>query len=258
MTTADPAPAAGPLDGLRHAIGFLTRIPVPFRAGEAPRLDLAVPWFPLVGALAGTIAAAVLAAAAQLPGAGASGVAAALGLAAGIVATGGLHEDGLADSADGLGVHGDRERRLAVLRDSRLGTFGALALIVWALVSWSALRALSTEDAVRALVAAGAASRWAVLAHVRSGRPARPDGAIHALRIGPVGAVVATAVALAACLPLLGPVAGLVALAVAGALGGLLAAGAGRAFGGLTGDTCGAVAALAQATTLVVALAFAA
>ncbi|WP_320671292.1 adenosylcobinamide-GDP ribazoletransferase [Patulibacter defluvii] len=246
------------LDGLRHAIGFLTRIPVRFGDDEPPRLAQAVPWFPLVGALVGAIAAAVLAAAAQLPGAEASGVAAALGLAAGIVATGGLHEDGLADTADGLGVHGDRERRLLVLRDSRLGTFGALALLLWALVAWSALRPLATEDAVRALVAAGAASRWAILVHVRGGRPARPDGAIHALRVGPLGGALASIVTATATLVLLDPVVGATALAVAGLLGLLTAAGATRAFGGLTGDTCGATAALAQAAVLVVALAFAA
>jgi adenosylcobinamide-GDP ribazoletransferase len=257
MPPASPPPPRSPLDGPRHAVGFLTRVPVPFGPDEAPRLAAAAPWFPLVGASVGALSGGVLALVALLPGAEVAGVAAALGLAAGAAATGALHEDGLADTADGLGVLGDRERRLAVMRDSRLGTFGALALLVWLLVAWSALRPLPTGEAVEALVAAGALSRWAILVHATLGRPARPDGAIHALRVGPVAAVAATAVALAGALLTLGVVPGLVAAAVAVAVGGLVAAGARRALGGITGDTCGATAALAQAAVLVVALAFA-
>lgn len=246
------------LDGPRHAIGFLTRVPVPFGPGEAPRLTAAAPWFPVVGVGVGGLAGGVLALTALLPGAGPSGVAAALGLAAGVVATGALHEDGLADTADGLGVLGDRERRLAVMRDSRIGTFGAVALLVWLLVGWSALRPLATGDAALALVAAGAVSRWAILVHALLGRPARPDGAIHALRVGPSAALAATVLAGGAAGVALGPVAGVAALAVGAVVAGLVAAAMRRAVGGITGDTCGATAALVQVAVLVVALAFAA
>lgn len=257
MPSAPTPPPSRPFDGPRHAVGFLTRVPVPFGADEAPRLAAAAPWLPLVGAAVGAVSGGALALVALLPGAEAAGVAAALGLAAGAALTGALHEDGLADTADGLGVLGDRERRLAVMRDSRLGTFGALALLVWLLVAWSALRPLPTGEAVEALVAAGALSRWAILVHATLGRPARPEGAVHALRVGPVAAVVSTAVALAAALLTLGVVPGLVATGAAAAVGALVAAGARRALGGITGDTCGAAAALGQAAVLVVALAFA-
>jgi adenosylcobinamide-GDP ribazoletransferase len=257
MPSATAPSPTSPLDGPRHAIGFLTRVPVPFGPDEAPRLTAAAPWFPLVGAGVGAVAGGVLALTALLPGAEGAGVAAALGLAAGAAVTGALHEDGLADTADGLGVLGDRERRLAVMRDSRLGTFGALALLVWLLVAWSALRPLPTGEAVEALIAAGALSRWAILVHAAVGRPARPDGAIHALRVGPVAAVAATPVALAAALLTLGVVPGLVAAGVAVVAGVVVAVGARRALGGITGDTCGATAALTQAAVLVVALAFA-
>jgi adenosylcobinamide-GDP ribazoletransferase len=253
----DGAAGPRPLDGPRHAIGFLTRVPVPFGPDEAPRLTAAAPWFPVVGAGVGAVAGGVLALAALVPGAGDAGVAAALGLAAGAVVTGALHEDGLADTADGLGVLGDRERRLAVMRDSRLGTFGALALLIWLLVGWSALRPLSTGDAVLALVAAGALSRWAILVHAALGRPARPDGAVHALRVGPGAAVAASALALVAAVLALGPAAGLVAAAVGALLAAAGTVGARRALGGITGDTCGAVAATVQVATLVVALGFA-
>lgn len=247
------------MQGARHAIGFLTRIPVPLGPvdpDEPPRLGAAVPWFPLVGALVGALAGGVLALVDLLPAAGPSGVAAALGLAAGIVVTGALHEDGLADTADGLGVHGDRERRLAVLRDSRLGTFGALALLVWGLTAWSALRPLGVEDALLALLAAGALSRWAIVLHVAAGTPARPDGAVHALRVDATTGTLATVAVVLVAMPALGPGAGAVAIAAATAVGLAGAAGAARAFGGITGDTCGAVAALTQAAVLVVALAF--
>lgn len=243
------------LDGPRHAVGFLTRIPVPFGPDEAPRLTAAAPWFPLVGAGVGALGGGVLALTALLPGADEAGVAAALGLAATAVATGALHEDGLADTADGLGVLGDRARRLEVMRDSRIGTFGALALLVWLLVGWSALRPLPTGDAVLALVAAGALSRWAILVHALLGRPARPDGAIHALRVGPVAGIAATAVAALAAGLALGPGTGAIALGVAALAGAGTALGVRRALGGITGDTCGAAAALAQVAVLVVALA---
>ncbi|MEV4423409.1 adenosylcobinamide-GDP ribazoletransferase, partial [Patulibacter sp. NPDC049589] len=208
------------LDGPRHAVGFLTRIPVPFGPDEAPRLTAAASWFPAVGAGVGAVGGGVLALAALIPGAGPAGVAAALGLAATVAVTGALHEDGLADTADGLGVLGDRARRLEVMRDSRIGTFGALALLVWLLVGWSALRPLATGDAVLALVAAGAASRWAILVHATAGRPARPDGAIHALRVGPATGVVASVLTAAAAVLCLGPGTGAIALGVA-ALAGL-------------------------------------
>ncbi len=250
-----PAPF---LDGPRHAVGFLTRVPVPFAPDEQPRLTAAAPWFPVVGAAIGAVGGGVLALVGLLPGAGPSGVAAVLALVATLLVSGALHEDGLADVADGLGVHGDRERRLAVMRDPRNGTFGVLALIAWFFVSWSALRGLGTgSDGLLALVAAGALARWAILLHAASGRPARPDGAIHALRVGGATLAVGTVVAVGAAAACLGVAAGLVASAVAVIVALLGACGARRTLGGLTGDTCGATAAVASAAVLVVALAFA-
>lgn len=249
-----PAPI---LDGPRHAVGFLTRVPVPFGPDEAPRLTAAAPWFPVVGAAVGAVGGGVLELAGSLPGLGPSGVAAALALAAMLVASGALHEDGLADVADGLGVHGDRERRLAVMRDPRNGTFGVLALIVWFFVGWSALRELGTGgDGVLALITGGALSRWAILVHAATGRPARPDGAIHALRVGPLALGVGAVVAVGVAVVCLGVVAGLAAAAVAAVVALLGAVGARGALGGLTGDTCGATASVAFVAVLVVALAF--
>ena len=82
MPSATAPSPTRPLDGPRHAVGFLTRVPVPFGPDEAPRLAAAAPWFPLVGGGVGAASGGVLALAALLPGAEGAGVAAALGLAA--------------------------------------------------------------------------------------------------------------------------------------------------------------------------------
>jgi adenosylcobinamide-GDP ribazoletransferase len=77
----------------------------------------------------------------------APGPTAALALVAQALATGALHEDGLADSADGLWGGGTRERRLEIMRDSRIGSFGAVALVLVVLLRWSALSALLAQEA---------------------------------------------------------------------------------------------------------------
>ncbi|OIO59511.1 MAG: adenosylcobinamide-GDP ribazoletransferase [Alphaproteobacteria bacterium CG_4_10_14_0_2_um_filter_63_37] len=114
--------------GLILALGFLTRIPVPalkdFKPEELPR---AARWFPLVGIILGGLLAVAV-------GLGLSvdpWLAALLGVGAWILLTGGLHADGLADLADGLGAaHRDPQRLLAVMRDPHVGSFGVLALVL--------------------------------------------------------------------------------------------------------------------------------
>jgi len=122
----------------------------------APPLGAAAAWFAIVGAAVGALAGALAYLAAPQLG---TTVAAILAVTMLVVLTGALHADGLADCADGLGVRGDRARRLAVMRDSPIGTFGALALVLWALLLVSALAGLERGDALRALVVAAAPSR---------------------------------------------------------------------------------------------------
>src|SRR5579864_2013 len=115
------------LDDLLAAAAFLTRVPVPHRASP-PNLARAYRAFPLVGVAIGAVVGAVylLLLWIGLPTIGA----AVLALGAGAWLTGGLHEDGLADLADGFGGGRDQAAKLDVMRDSRLGTYGALALMI--------------------------------------------------------------------------------------------------------------------------------
>jgi len=229
---------------------FLTILPVRLR-DPAPALRAAAAWFAIVGAAVGALAGAVAYLAAPQLGAT---VAAILAVAVLVVVTGALHADGLADCADGLGVRGDRARRLAIMRDSAIGTFGALALVLWALLLVAALAGLERGNALRALVVMAALGRWAALVHAAITAPARTDGlgAGFAPR-GPALAF-ATATAAVCALGLTGVRHGLVALLVAAATAVLVGGWASAALGGRTGDTLGATVALAEAAVAVALL----
>jgi len=171
------------------ALGFLTILPTPSFA--AATLGRSLAYFPLVGALLGALVAAFdLVAAAVLPRA----VASVLDIAAFAVLSGGLHLDGLADTADGLFAPGDRAARLAVMRDSRAGAFAAAAVTLVLLLETVALSAIAVPLRSFALVAAGALSRWAmaIVRRARRGVPcrsrSRPAGRCHGARRAHCGA----------------------------------------------------------------------
>lgn len=232
---------ANPGLALSGAIAFLTVVPVP--AGRH-RHDAAgaAAWFPLVGAAVGALAGGAILLAEPLLG---MPVAAGLALVVLVWVTGALHKDGLADCADALGIRGDRTRRLEVMRDPATGVFGALALIAWALLLWSALGELGRSEAARALVTAGAVGRWACLVHAVAAPPARPDGLGASFRPSAGALAFATATA-SATLAIVGVPDGLGALTAAAATAALTTLWARRALGGRTGDTLGATVALAE------------
>lgn len=234
------------------ALGLLTVLPVRARA-EPGGLAAAAGWLPAVGAVVGLGAGGVLAAAAAPLG---PAVAAVLAVATLVALTGALHQDGLADCADALGARGGRERRLAVMRDPASGAFGALALVLWALLLAAALASLAPHDAIRALVCAAALGRWGAVLHARALAPARREGLGAAFAAGPAAVAAATATALALAVALWSA-AGLAALAAAVLVAGLVSAWAARALGGRTGDTLGATVALAEVAVAVVLLAIA-
>jgi len=233
------------------AVRFFTRLPVPSWIGHSQaQLDRAARYFPLVGALVGAIgAAATLAAALLLP----ASIAILLGMAATLLATGAFHEDGLADSCDAFGGGWDKAQVLAIMKDSRIGSYGALAIGLALLIKFNALYEIDVlappAELAIALVAAHAASRLAPVALMRWLVYARDDQSGKAKplarSIDNGGLALAALFGLAPCL-MLAPDAALAAL-----FGLALTTMAGavyfrRRIGGYTGDCLGASQQLAE------------
>lgn len=239
-----------PWAGLAGAVAFLTIVPVP--AGAAAEVSASAGWFPLVGAGVGALAGSVRLLCGSPLGAS---VAAVLAMVVLVVLTGALHQDGLADTADGLGARGARTRRLEVMRDPATGVFGTLALLAWALLLVSVLATLDGARALEALVAACALARWAALAHAAGTPPARGDGLGASLRVSRASLAAASLTAAALALAVCGPGAGAVAIGAGALAAGVSIAFARSMFGGRTGDTLGATVAVAELAVCVALLA---
>jgi adenosylcobinamide-GDP ribazoletransferase len=245
----------GMFSGFAVATAFFTRIPVATPACRvAPLADTA--WaFPLVGAGIGGVAALAFLLA-QLLGLG-DWPAAVLAVLAGIVLTGALHEDGLADAADGLVGGDDRDQRLAIMRDSRHGTFGVVAIVLSVLLRAAALAEIGEPIyAGLALIAAQAASRAALPCAMFALAPARAEGlGAGAGRPSMPLVVAALAIGLLVSLAALGPARGLVAIGLAGAAIFALGVLARRRIGGYTGDVLGAFQQIGEIVMLLTAAA---
>jgi adenosylcobinamide-GDP ribazoletransferase len=239
-----------PWDGLASAFAFLTIVPVPAAAASTD-LSAGVAWFPVVGAAVGALAGGVRLLAGLALGATAATVLAMIAL---VIVTGALHQDGLADTADGLGARGGRARRLEVMRDSSTGVFGTFALIAWALLLVTTVASLDGDRALRALVVACALARWAALVHAAAASPARSDGLGAALRVGRVALAVATMLVVIAALAICGLAPGAAAIGASAVVAALSVVFARRTLGGRTGDTLGATVAIAEVAVLVVLL----
>jgi adenosylcobinamide-GDP ribazoletransferase len=178
-----------------------------------------------------------------------------LSVLAGIALTGALHEDGLADTADGFLGGDDRQEKLAILRDSRQGTYGVLAIVLSVLLRAAALAGIGDViHAGLALIAAHAASRAALPAAMMGLTPARPDG-LGAMAGTPRagGAIAAALIGAAIALAALGPMRGVIALCLAGVIVFAMAEFARRQIGGYTGDVLGAFQQVAEIVMLVAA-----
>jgi adenosylcobinamide-GDP ribazoletransferase len=245
------------------ATQFLTRLPTPRLAAFEPGwLSQSARYFPLVGALVGAINVGVWWLARHvLP----APVAVGLMLAVSMLVTGGFHEDGLADTCDGLGAGGSRERILGIMKDSRIGAFGALGLLLALGLKWTTLIALPAALFPSLLVTAHMLSRWCAIAliwrlpYVRdedgkskpfadrlSGKEWVLSGAIGALGLIPW---------LSAERAALEPRILLIAAACAALTAGIAAGYFRRRIGGYTGDCLGAVQQLAELAFLIGALA---
>jgi adenosylcobinamide-GDP ribazoletransferase len=229
------------------ALRFFTRLPAPVWAGHsAANLNGAARYFPLVGILIGALGAGVtFAASLALP----DSLAVVLGMAATILATGAFHEDAFADSCDGFGGGWDKTQVLAIMKDSRIGSYGAIGIALMLLAKWNALMETSWQVLPVALVAAHAASRFAAASLMFSLDYVRDDDTSKsrpvAKRLGAGGLAVAAVFGLAPCALLPLPSVGYALAGVA-----LVAMGAARYFvrriGGYTGDSLGAVQQIAE------------
>ncbi len=254
-----PGAICGYWRDLCSAGAFLTWLPIaprpprpaaPVEAADGEVLGRASAFFPLVGVGIGLASGLILLAAFEV---GLHPLTCALiALATGALLTRALHEDGLADFADGLGTLGTAERRLEVMRDSRIGTFGTLAVIFGVSIRASILSGLPSPDlAIGALIAAGAASRAMLPAAMRWQRPAREDGlAAGAGAPGWPQVITAAVLAFVAALFAVGFWVSLgigLAVALATLMTTLVAQ---RTLGGQTGDVLGAIQVIAETAAL--------
>jgi adenosylcobinamide-GDP ribazoletransferase len=241
---------------LKIGILFCTRIPVP-HAAPTDGADIArASWvLPLVGALIGLLGAAAYWTAFHfnLPPL----VDAALAIAATLAATGCLHEDGLADTFDGFGGGQDRERKLAIMRDSRLGTYGACALTLSLMLRVGAVASLARPGPVAlGLVAAHAGARAVMPLFLRLVPPARPDGLSAAAgRPSPGNVMVAALLGLGLLLWSLGAGRAVVALLLLLVTVGFMRWLCLRQIGGQTGDAVGALEQISEIAVLLTAAA---
>jgi adenosylcobinamide-GDP ribazoletransferase len=242
---------------LRLALGFLTRLPLSLPDAPPQGALARAGWaFPLVGVVVGLLGgiAYSLAAALGLPALAAALIA--LGVT--VLVTGALHEDGIADTADGFGGGAGSEQKLAIMRDHHLGTYGVLALLFSLGLRAAALAALADSGhAAAALIAAHALARGGLPVALYALDPARDDGQ-GAAAGRPETTIAAIAAGIGAVLALLtlGPLAGIAAAAAAGAAMALVARLARRQIGGHTGDVLGAIEQTGEVVVLLVAAAW--
>jgi len=241
-------------DEARLAFAFLTRLPFRSGAGPEPGALARAAWaFPIAGILVGVIGGIAFEIGDRL-GLPINAMAL-LAVGVTVLITGGLHEDGLADTMDGLGGGADPETALAIMRDSRTGAFGVLALVFSVGLRVAALAALpDTRVAVSALVAAHAVSRGLLPTLMLWLDPARSDGlGAEAGRPTPPGATAAALIGLLVALIALGLGRGILAMILAGVAMAALALLARQRIGGQTGDVMGAAQQVGEVAMLLAA-----
>lgn len=245
---------------LRAAIGFFTRLPV----GSAPlpaTFKGILAWLPVIGLPVGLCVALCTGLARLVLPALPCGL---LGCLVWVLVTGGLHLDGVADCGDGMLVETTKEKRLAIMKDSRLGTFGGTALFLVLGGKMAALAELAgscTTDWPAFLAFAGSCTMAAVLGRclvfwAMRLPSARPDGLGEALHRGMARRYELLALVMGGGICLLNGWRGLVSLGVALALTAFLLAAARKRLGGVTGDVFGCLVEVTEAAVLLVCCAF--
>jgi len=244
-------------------IQFMTRYPIPMTIEfTAEHFVQGMKWMPLVGLLAALPAAAGFMFANRLLGGEIGAIVAVIAL---ILITGGLHLDGIADTADGLFSYRSRERMLEIMRDSTLGTNGVVAIVLTVFLKYLFLHNIPTGGAALAVLVTPVLGRMALVWHSAVARYAREERGIgdYVNQTGLAQAAAATLISLflvSGILLLWGVAPGLVPLVVfilhvpAILLAMLFAFYLKKRLGGITGDTLGATVELAEITTFVVFL----
>jgi adenosylcobinamide-GDP ribazoletransferase len=247
----DGAARAGKITEIRLAAGFLTILPVLPRSGAAPEaLAASFGWFPLIGFALGAMLVADNFLLTPLFGDALAAILLVLTLT---VLTGAVHLDALADTADALSAGSDRRRALEIMRDSRIGTFGAVAIVFFLALEMVALATMGEARRAAALWLAPGLARWAMLAVSWRVDYLRAEGAGTAL----LGSgddrnlALASAIAAIGALPILS-LRVVVAYLVAAALAVALRAAYRRWLGGVTGDLIGAAGELVAVAVLLV------
>ncbi|MDA0656010.1 MAG: adenosylcobinamide-GDP ribazoletransferase [Proteobacteria bacterium] len=238
-------------------LGFFTRLPAPMDDETAKRPLAKAAWaFPIVGLVIGAFGGGVLAIGNNVgvPPLGA----ALLAVATMICISGALHEDGLADCADGLWSGADAPKRLAIMRDSRIGAFGVIALILFIGLKAVAIGKLATVggswSAVLAIIAAASLSRGLLPVAMVLMPLARDDGrAADAGTPTQQDAMIAAGLAALICLLCLGSSATVIAVLIGAGLATLFSHQAIKRVGGYTGDVLGASQQIIETATLLVA-----
>lgn len=249
-------------DEVRYALSawmYFTRVPLPtswarWVGFEARYMSGAARYFPIVGALVGALGAAVyLLALLRFP----AGVAVLLSMAATLLMTGALHEDGLADCCDAFGGAYTRADTLRIMHDSRIGAFGAIALVIALVLKWQVLAALPSGRVAWLMIGAHAASRCNALSlmlnldYVRSEGRAKPMA--QRLGLGAAGFAAVSGLSWLMWPDWRWGVSGLLLLLI---LRGFLAHGFKRRLGGYTGDCLGMTQQLSELSLYLCALAW--
>lgn len=238
-------------NSFRLAISFLTILPVYKKMANNQELARSVSYYPLVGLLLGAVAAGSCYGLRSLG----------LGISADVVAlvimitiTGGLHMDGLMDTADGIFSGRDREKKLEIMKDSRVGAMGVIAFGTVFLLKIAFLYELTLGPKLMALILAPAAGRWAMTLCIIHYPYARPTGLGACLQQAGYGQLmVASIILIAASWGL----AGFMGLAVLAAIVPAVVVTAGiilKCLGGMTGDTYGATGELIETWTICIIL----
>lgn len=233
-----------------NAVMFFTRIPVPRWVRYSPeKLNQSSAWFPLVGWLVGAVAAGTYLVTRPLFG---DLLALLLSLAATVLLTGAFHEDGLADVCDGFGGGWNRQQVLSIMKDSRLGTYGAVGLALVLALKITALHGLPRTWTAGVMLIAHVISRFYPVLIIYRGTYAREDLTSKvkplATQLSTTGVVLAALFALPVLLVNLFP--GALALAAAGLTTLYLARLFHKRLGGYTGDCLGSVQQLTEVTVI--------